>query len=157
MKSLDVPSHDDEATLKDLSENRKLCSYPHLQHAMLTIQNQYSNYTSVRGDPWNVLPLALSDSLRKAIVGHYESPPKALRHLQKLRHESSPDVCPMCGSLGTGTLDHVLPKANYPELSIFTKNLVPACGCNSLRSVSFKGSSLGQRVLHPYYDTCMNQ
>jgi hypothetical protein len=63
----------------------------------------------------------------------------------------------MCGSLGTGTLDHVFPKARFPELAVFSKNLVPACICNSKRRDNAVGVGLGERVLHPYYDAFLAQ
>ncbi|MBE8717495.1 hypothetical protein C4F51_09865 [Cellvibrio sp. KB43] len=58
----------------------------------------------------------------------------------------------MCGGLGNGTLDHYLPKDDYPEYSFFSKNLVPACSCNSLRRKAVKGVVSPSRAIHPYFD-----
>jgi hypothetical protein len=63
----------------------------------------------------------------------------------------------MCGSLGSGTLDHVFPKYDYPELSIFSRNLVPACLCNSKRKNDLTGPDPNERVLHPYFDDILEQ
>jgi hypothetical protein len=63
----------------------------------------------------------------------------------------------MCGSLKTGTLDHIFPKNTFAEFSIYSRNLVPACDCNSLRGDDYKGARRGERVLHPYFDVGMNQ
>jgi hypothetical protein len=63
----------------------------------------------------------------------------------------------MCGSLKSGTLDHVFPRSRYPELSIFSRNLVPACDCNTKRGDRFKGSRRYERVLHPYFDAELNR
>ena len=43
------------------------------------------------------------------------------------------DHCPTCGGIGQPrTLDHYLPKANYPKLAIVPHNLIPACrDCNT--------------------------
>ena len=35
--------------------------------------------------------------------------------------------CPFCGISESSTLDHYLPKEQYPEFSVFPKNLVPSC------------------------------
>ncbi|MHC2303392.1 hypothetical protein [Rhizobium mongolense] len=45
-------------------------------------------------------------------------------------------------------------KEHFPEFSIFSKNLIPACpACNSgVKQEIFKGSASPQRFLHPYYD-----
>lgn len=63
------------------------------------------------------------------------------------------DSCPFCGIGEPTTLDHYLPKENFPEYSVLAKNLIPICGvCNS----NYKGSKWiknGQRLfIHTYYD-----
>jgi hypothetical protein len=66
--------------------------------------------------------------------------------------------CPVCGGTTTGTLDHYLPRDVYPEFSIFSLNLVPACPhCNSgSKGTTVKGASYGERFLHPYFDDLAN-
>lgn len=61
--------------------------------------------------------------------------------------------CPVCGSPVTGSLDHYLPRAVYPEFSIMRANLMPACmHCNS----GVKGDTVhgvgNERFIHPYFD-----
>lgn len=62
--------------------------------------------------------------------------------------------CAFCGGIGhVKNLDHFLPKAFYPQLSILPTNLVPTClDCN----LDAKGSSFSlledQQVIHPYLD-----
>ncbi|TPJ42888.1 HNH endonuclease signature motif containing protein [Mesorhizobium sp. B2-7-1] len=60
-------------------------------------------------------------------------------------------MCPFCGGLGhTWTLDHYLPKANFPAYSVNPSNLVPCCrDCNSGKNASF-GAELHEQTLHPY-------
>ena len=66
---------------------------------------------------------------------------------------SANDRCPFCGGIGRPkTLDHYLPKANYPVFSVHPANLVPSCrDCNT-----GKGNAIileaGKQVLHPYFD-----
>ena len=39
--------------------------------------------------------------------------------------------CPLCSQLPVSTVDHYLPKTKYPSISVFPRNLVPACTrCN---------------------------
>lgn len=61
--------------------------------------------------------------------------------------------CPFCGGLGyAGTIDHYLPKANFPVYAVHPLNLVPCCrDCNSSKNASF-GTLPGEQVLHPYLD-----
>ena len=62
-------------------------------------------------------------------------------------------LCPFCGDLGhVGTLDHYLPKANFPAFSVNPRNLVPCCrDCNSGKNASF-GLGMHEQTLHPYLD-----
>lgn len=59
--------------------------------------------------------------------------------------------CPYCQFGQVETLDHFLPKARYPSLSIVADNLVPACmSCNK-----GKGSGLvteENQISHPYFE-----
>ncbi|HEJ9149286.1 TPA: HNH endonuclease [Serratia marcescens] len=67
---------------------------------------------------------------------------------------SSGEKCPFCGDIGqTKNLDHFLPKAHFPELSVMPLNLVPSCrDCN----MGEKGASFAiieiEQTIHPYID-----
>jgi len=63
------------------------------------------------------------------------------------------DECPLCGIGEPSTLDHYLPKEEFPEFSVFSKNLIPICSpCNSI----YKGARWienGKRLfIHTYFD-----
>lgn len=160
MKLLEQPIVDDLAKLTAIANKAGLKSYPALKARIRRISNRYKIYGDGGGDPWKVPALARRDleaALRVALQNHYLSPPKLIDYLQTIRKEASPLVCSMCGSLKSGTLDHVLPKAKYAEFSFFSKNLVPACDCNTKRGERYKGTRRGQRVLHPYFDSVLQQ
>ncbi|NTW88512.1 MAG: hypothetical protein HGB26_05170 [Desulfobulbaceae bacterium] len=60
--------------------------------------------------------------------------------------------CPLCAHRQVSTLDHHLPKALYPALSVTPLNLVPACGdCNKAKLTTAPITSADE-TLHPYYD-----
>ncbi len=61
--------------------------------------------------------------------------------------------CPYCADIGTArTLDHYLPKAKFPGLSVHPHNLVPACrDCNTDAGAGFPTSENLQPI-HPYLD-----
>lgn len=60
-------------------------------------------------------------------------------------------MCLYCGVNIAGTLDHYLPKAEFPLLVISPNNLIPCCSmCNiQLNSVYCKTNPL---IIHPYYE-----
>jgi hypothetical protein len=160
MKYLPPPHVDDNDNLASIANNGAMASYPMLRNRLRRLLRRYETYVRVGGNPWDltVLPRSvLVEELKTALRSHYDSPPALLDFLEALRHRGSPDVCPMCGSPKSGTLDHVFPRSKYPELSIFSKNLVPACDCNTKRGDRFKGSRRNQRVLHPYFDVVLSR
>ncbi|MFD2235280.1 HNH endonuclease [Phaeospirillum tilakii] len=62
--------------------------------------------------------------------------------------------CPFCGINESSTLDHYLPKEQYPEFSVFPKNLVPSCAvCNTRKRDRILDEGTNVRIfLHPCYD-----
>jgi hypothetical protein len=157
MKKLPIPNVRDNGFIDELSDNPLLSatSYPHLKRELAAVKNGYQNYDDNHGNVLGIASLKLSDNLEAALIKHYNSPPISITYLNKLR-DSSPDVCPMCGGFHPTTLDHILPKDDYPAWSLYSKNLVPACGCNMKRGSAVKGSTQGARVLHPYFDAILN-
>ena len=61
-------------------------------------------------------------------------------------------LCPFCGFGQATTLDHYLPKAKFPQLSVLPSNLVPSCkDCNTSKSARIVTTKQKQ-CLHPYFD-----
>ncbi|MCY7333051.1 MAG: hypothetical protein LH649_10435 [Pseudanabaena sp. CAN_BIN31] len=60
--------------------------------------------------------------------------------------------CPFCGFGQVSTLDHYLPKAKYPQLSVLPLNLIPSCrDCNTGKSDAI-ATTAEEQSLHPYFD-----
>jgi hypothetical protein len=111
----------------------------------------YRQYHACGGDPAHVAPTVFAANIADAQRNLYDLR-KRNGPLRRLRRTESP-YCPMCGSGGTGGLDHALPRAVYPEFSILRANLVPACQhCNSAEKVALVPAGAGERFLHPYFD-----
>lgn len=70
---------------------------------------------------------------------------------------SSPsNICPYCTIKLVKTIDHFLPKSQYPSYSISPINLVPCCrDCNTDKKIDFPTSSNDQ-TFHPYFDDVEN-
>lgn len=158
MRYLQPHLPDDNAILAALSNNQRLAVRPHLQASGQQILAQYAAYLAVSGNAVAVgapSPLALTDDAKELLRGCFGSEPVGLEFIAELRVKASPEVCTMCGSLGSGTLDHIFPQSLFAELSFFSRNLVPACSkCNSRRGNSYKGNG-NERVLHPFFDSRM--
>ena len=63
------------------------------------------------------------------------------------------DNCPTCGGIGRPrSLDHYLPKSNYPKLSVLPHNLIPACrDCNTDKG-NPQFNQPHEQLIHPYFD-----
>ncbi|ART81544.1 hypothetical protein CBP31_01950 [Oceanisphaera profunda] len=156
MKKLSHPQVNDLDILGKMKCNKKITSYPFIKNEYEMMANQYSDYANNDGNPWFCTGWKISNYLKNRLERHYIKPYSDLKYIKELRDKGSPNVCPLCGSLKTATLDHFLPQADYPEWIIYSKNLIPACDCNSKRSNNVKGVNDRQRVLHPYYDDCLS-
>lgn len=61
-------------------------------------------------------------------------------------------ICPICGVRMASTLDHYLPKAKVPTLSVTPSNLIPACrDCNMDKKMDMILAP-GATPVHLYYD-----
>lgn len=157
MKKLPIPEVDDLDVLKKMKDNDRIASQPYIADEYDVMRLQYISYAGNDGDPWACTGGQISEELKDKLEYHYTHPYSDLKYIKELRSKGSPDVCPLCGSSKTATLDHFLPQADYPEWIVYSKNLVPACDCNSKRRNDVKGSNINERVLHPYYDECLSE
>lgn len=73
-------------------------------------------------------------------------------HYRNLLEAAPGGLCPLCSHREATTLDHYLPKAKYPRLSIVPINLVPSCkDCNTGKLAEYP-TSANEETLHPYFD-----
>ncbi|MCL1056478.1 HNH endonuclease [Shewanella gelidimarina] len=154
MKKLPIPVQNDDRHLIRLTSNDALTSInPCLRINQNSIKMQYRNYIQERGNAWNIIPNVVSEELKKSLINSYENRQEdELKFIKNMR-DTHDEICSMCGGKFPWSLDHVLPKSDYPEWAIFSKNLVPACRCNIRRGTALKGNPITRaRVLHPYFD-----
>jgi hypothetical protein len=157
MNKLPLPDVDDLNAIRSVADNRRLQSFPHLQPVVNNLHVAYVHYRFAGGNAEAIAPVVLDEAVQDYLRGHYSNPPAALSFIARMRSEGRQRICPMCGSQHRHTLDHLLPKEDYPEFAIFSANLVPACKCNTDRGQTVKGDAAGERVLHPYFDECMSR
>ncbi|WP_175046933.1 hypothetical protein [Burkholderia lata] len=155
MNKLPRPAIDDIAALQRLASNRRAHSFPKLQRVVQVITHGYAQYLAEEGDARHINRVELDEEVEGYLRAHYKNPPSALAYITALRHEAEQRACPMCGSMHRGTLDHLLPKEDYAVFAVFSQNLVPACKCNSKRGRTVVGVAAGERILHPYFDNCL--
>lgn len=156
MNKLNKPIFKDYSAFKIMSANNELIHHSALVGQDAFMLKAYGEYIKNKGF-LNVNACGvLSDNTASALRYYYKNPLKCISIIDAIRSDNANSLCPMCGSMHSGTLDHVLPKEIYPEFAIFTKNLVPACKCNVFKSTTIANAA-GHRMLHPYFDTVLTQ
>lgn len=123
-----------------------------LQPIESDIKNAYRRYIRTKGLPIT-RPLNTCEEQKKALIAAYENRPKVanLEWIDLINYNGL-ESCPFCGGDGARTIEHYLPKACYPEFSVFSLNLMPSCGsCNTKRN-NINEYGAPTALLHPYFD-----
>ena len=147
MKKLTPISHDDEKTIEDTCLKKGWSGYKE------TWSKACEDYKSANGNPWQVDPAKFPKEVSKQLEELYDSR-RRCGHIKRIRDRYVEGGCPVCGSLSRGDVDHYQPRSIFPEFSIYSLNLVPACThCNSTqKGVIYRGDKHPARFIHPYFD-----
>lgn len=94
------------------------------------------------------------DDYEKLYTQYFVPKAKKTRKIYDAILTSAKGKCPFCGGIGDPTnLDHFLPKAEYPQFSIYPSNLVPSCrDCNMGEKKVGYAKSAEEQTIHPYLD-----
>lgn len=101
-------------------------------------------------------PFIVADVLKSELVNLYDYN-MVKRNPGRVLYDkilvAADEKCPFCGGIGRPrSLDHYLPKANYPQFSVLPQNLVPSCrDCNTDKSNDLAEKESKQPI-HPYFD-----
>ena len=104
----------------------------------------------------------------------YDSKSKRFSYIKETRRSDRLGACPYCGLPGNVSVDHYLPRlvAGFPNLSVCSANLVPACAdCQQSKGSFFSGRPSTSpirhlrmrnladplRILHPYFDQFLSR
>ena len=119
-------------------------------------RQRITEYSTLEGHPASVPAWAAIEPYKTRFLTLYNNPKEGQVQysiLKNLRNRKL-QLCPGCGEEGTpNTLDHYLPKADYPHLAILPTNLSPLCDiCQSAKGTDTLDPA-GQKIfLHPYFD-----
>ncbi|WP_300574400.1 hypothetical protein [Phenylobacterium sp.] len=102
-------------------------------------------------------PIIADKATRENLSKMWERKPAQAARLFAAMKDSLPkedrSLCPFCNLSEDPELDHYLPKGEYPEFSLFSRNLVPICGvCNKHKGVVVRSSAGDRVILFPPYD-----
>lgn len=118
---------------------------------------RYQKYKNV----FHIVPVIKSaDNLHEALLSCYSSKTKLLKQylsdIRELAPEEFKNRCPYCGINEPKTVDHILPKAIFPEYSFMPLNLIYVCStCNSDKLDNYI-SGKNRLFINPYIDEFLN-
>ncbi len=158
-RKLPFPNIDDIALLNTYIEERNQPNRTYFEGYCDSWRERYEEYIMNIGNPSNITFSEVRTVDKTKFINLYESPTGTIKRdiIDKIEdHDLS--YCPFCGGLGVpDTLDHFLPKDEYPEYSVFSKNLIPCCdSCNRKKSTKTVDENGEKMFFHPYYDDINN-
>lgn len=152
---LNAPSRDHTADFDAACKNRRVSTKTILESVREEVLLMSAEYGEFGRFPWLKNPMVLTDDASNALRNNYSQTyeGRALTDLRAaIMSAAFSGLCAFCTETQASTLDHYLPKALYPELSILSANLLPVCHtCNHKKS-NIIGSISEGRFIHPYFD-----
>ncbi|MFQ2311590.1 HNH endonuclease [Aeromonas dhakensis] len=123
-----------------LGEKGRLCRFPRI--------NDLDKDT-------DVVPGLKKSKLEALYTGYLRNPKKSAKKIYDRLLASANGKCPFCGEIGEPkNIDHFLPVAHFPQLSVLPLNLVPSCrDCNMGEKGDGYAKTPGDQILHPYLDS----
>ncbi|SEQ18371.1 HNH endonuclease [Streptococcus equinus] len=156
MKSTITPSYRVKDFYKDFISNMKESELKKIYNTKekILIQKEQNLKDNAKKSELNQCPHGLlpDDQLEiddyKRLYEKFRKSKKTQSVREYLLNQISGNACVYCEKRsGNDTLDHVLPKSNYPYLTVSPLNLVSSCStCNSK-----KGATI-TNLVHPYFD-----
>lgn len=155
---LDIPEIDDLNLLNDIINERQngrnatfFSDYEQLW------RDRYLEYINNNGDPTSIPRSLIAENDKDKFINLYKTKPGIIKtEIDDPLRSRKLNFCPFCGESGTpNTLDHFLPKDVYPEFSVLSKNLIPAC--DICQDANHKGTKVlnnnnERYFVHPYFD-----
>jgi hypothetical protein len=123
------------------------------------IADLYVRYDTLKGRPTPELHgQQLSEGLKVAIHAAYMEIQQGRRlHELRERLKLAASRCPFCAIGGVTDLDHHLPRAAFPALSVYSRNLVPACNTCNNKKRAIAEDAPNRQFVHAYLDDIPNE
>lgn len=133
------------------------------QSRMLAVRERvlaaYQDYEGAVPEVGGLAAVRMTNLQKEAMRHAYEVETQTMTQLRgDLLKSISVARCPFCGISESSTLDHYLPKEQYPEFSVFPSNLCPSCAvCNTRKRDRILDEGTHVRMfLHACYDEIPN-
>lgn len=153
-----INSHSSWLDLATLSGKENVESLKLIEADLLT---EYQNYDNLIINHQNELNESEFIDNKDLMKDFYENAPKRLKiKIVDRRNNHGLLECPFCGNPQIpDTLDHFIPKDDWPEYAIYPNNLVPQCrGCAPIKGKKYYSSDLERAIfIHPIYSDILSK
>lgn len=137
----------------------------HLNGIQSTVKDCYNEYESEfsKSGIHTLTQHGISEPSSTMLRSLYSSQSALIKRLRRFFNTELPNrlyrnTCPYCTGSGTSTIEHILPKEDYPEYAINTLNLIPCCGiCNPSKGQKVKDDAGMPQFINFYYHDIESQ
>ncbi|PHF12381.1 hypothetical protein COF84_25735 [Bacillus wiedmannii] len=153
-KTDDIKMLEEIINLKDAEKKKRLNRMKNL------VRQRYMKYSSNTTDLQSIPILNYSFKTKNVLENCYSSKDSTnekkilgelIKNIKDLQSPTS--KCPYCSIGENDSTDHYLPKSLFPEFSVYSRNLVPACKtCNSRKSAKWLNIRNSRRIANVYFD-----
>ncbi|ADM08203.1 hypothetical protein PB2503_00612 [Parvularcula bermudensis HTCC2503] len=156
MRSIPLLAVDATGVFDEIAAAKRQPRRQRIQAVRSKVLTAYEAYNNVVPEVGGLAKVQMTDKQKHAMRHAYTVETQPMTKLRgELLERTIVARCPFCGIGETSTLDHYLPKEEYPEFSVFPNNLVPSCSvCNTHKRVLIVDEGTSVRMfLHPCYDS----
>lgn len=155
MRSIPLLAVDSTTVFDDIAAAKHPSRRARMRAARTQVLSAYQDYENAVPEVGTLATSGLIGPQKEAMLHAYRVETKPMTALRgDLLKRIIVARCPFCGISESSTLDHYLPKEQYPEFSVFPKNLVPSCGLCNIRKkdrILEEGTDV-RMFLHPCFD-----
>lgn len=133
-----------------------------LRPLVARVRRASRRYDAALPDAHTLTAMRCTTEERKGLIDGYEGRTAAMKRALAAMCETLPDenadLCPYCSLDQNPDLDHVLPKAAFPEFALYAPNLVPICTVCNRKKLNVVRSAAGDRVLlNPAFEPSIDE
>lgn len=154
MKNLCIPTNLGIELIDKIIENKSRAKKAIFAQLRNGVNDRYEVYSENRGELSVVDKIEnWSEKEKKLLLSCYGNNKEfnvARKNIMDMQEDIWKARCPYCGISEPKTIEHYLPKDDYPEFAVYGLNLIPCCSiCNSYKGEEWKKS--GERLFINFY------
>ncbi len=155
MIKLPILKMKDKDSLAKIIQSKRMPARGILKNIETAICKDYYTYLYKRHQLETMVPDSLIGAGEKKLLNDAYKSGKEIDLVKAKIINNMPSAikekCPYCMLSEPGTYDHYLGKGEFPEFSVFSKNLIPCCSkCNGLKGEKFLSKN-GKRMFISFY------